>query len=99
MSETDRDSEADLTLADLSKSSGLSVVQITEYVQEGFFEVSGDDEQHWRFSEMHLVHFQKVVRLEQDLRLNPAGAILAVELRNEVEALKRQLRLVSDQNS
>jgi chaperone modulatory protein CbpM len=98
MSDTDQDDHAELTLADLCKSCGLSTAQITAYVQEGLFEVSGDDARHWRFSETHLVIFQKVVRLEQDLRLNPAGAVLVFELMNEIDVLKRQLRHFGAEN-
>jgi len=98
MSETDPGDKTELTLADLCESCGLSAVQITAYVQEGLFEVSGDDARHWRFSETHLVIFQKVVRLEQDLRLNPAGAVLAFELMNEIDVLKRQLRHLGADN-
>jgi len=92
MSKINQNDIAHLTLEDVCKSSGLTIVQITEYIQEGLFEVRGDDKEHWRFSETHLVMFQKVLRLEQDLRLNPAGAVLALELMAEIENLKKRLR-------
>lgn len=98
MSETDQNEADEFTLSDICKSSGLTVVQVTEYIQEGLFEVSGDDSQVWRFSQIHLVMVQKVSRLEQDLRLNPAGAVLAMEMMAEIEDLKQRLCRTAAEN-
>ena len=62
------------------------------YVEEGLIEVSGPDTQSWRFTRTHIVHLQKAHRLEQDLRLNPAGSVLVLELQAQIERLQARLR-------
>ena len=52
----------------------------------------GDDITRWRFSEISVVRIQKAYRLEKDLRLNPAGAALALELMSQIEELKIQIK-------
>lgn len=82
---------AKLTIMDICISSGLSVMQLTDYIEEGLIDVTGSDVEQWRFSETHLILIKKVSRLEQDLRLNSAGAVLALELMREIERLRKKL--------
>jgi chaperone modulatory protein CbpM len=96
MTANDRAERAELTLEDMCESCGLSADELIAYLKEGLVDVEGDDKTRWRFTEIHLIHFQKVVRLERDLRLNPAGAVLALELLGEIESLKKRLKLLED---
>ncbi len=80
-----------LTLDDLCETCGVSEVTIRAYVAEGVIEVNGDDAGRWLFSEITLVRVQKAYRLQRDLRLNAAGAALALELMSQIEALNDQL--------
>jgi chaperone modulatory protein CbpM len=81
-----------LALKDICESCGLSESKIITYIEEGVVEVQGDDVKFWRFSEISMVQIQRVHRLERDLRLNPAGAALALELMSQIEDLKNQLK-------
>ena len=81
-----------MTLDDVCERCGLSSDIIVTYVQEGLVDVSGDDASCWRFSQTHLVYIQKARRLETDLRLNPAGSVLVLELMAQIEKLKNQLK-------
>ena len=83
--------EHKLTLNDICESCGLSESKVRTYIEESVVEVRGDDVKLWRFSEVNMVRIQKACRLEQDLRLNPAGAALALELMSQIEDLKNQL--------
>jgi chaperone modulatory protein CbpM len=65
---------------------------IVEIVAEGIVEPAGDDPKHWRFSGVALTRVQRVVRLQQEFDVNLPGAALALELLEEVERLRRQLR-------
>lgn len=96
MSVNDPAEREDLTLEEICERCGLSVDKLTAYLKEGLVDVEGDDTTRWRFNEVHLIHFQRVVRLERDLRLNPAGAVLALELLDEIESLKKRLKLLED---
>jgi len=84
--------KADLTIDDFCQRCGLSSDVVTTYVEEGLIEVSGPDTQSWKFTRTHIVHLQKAHRLEQDLRLNPAGSVLVLELQAQIERLQARLR-------
>ena len=81
-----------LTLKDICESCGLSESNVRIYIEESVVEVQGDDPKLWRFSEVSMIKIQKANRLERDLRLNPAGAALALDLMSQIEELKNQLR-------
>ena len=83
--------EHKLTLNDICESCGLSESKVRTYIEESVVEVQSDDAKLWRFSEVSIVRIQKAHRLERDLRLNPAGAALALELMSQIEDLKNQL--------
>ena len=84
--------EHKLTLNDICESCGLSESKVRTYIEESVVEVQGDDVKLWRFSEVSVVKIVKAHRLEQDLRLNPAGAALALDLMLQIEELKNQLK-------
>lgn len=96
MSVDDPTERAELTLEEICQRCGLSADKVIAYLKEGLIDVKGDDTMRWRFNEFHLIHFQRVIRLERDLRLNPAGAVLALELLDEIESLKKRLKLLED---
>ncbi len=80
-----------LALNEICETCGLPEAKIKAYIEEGVVEVRGDDITRWRFSEISVVRIQKAYRLERDLRLNPAGAALALELMSQIEELKNQI--------
>ena len=84
--------ERKLALEDICETCGLPESKIITYIEEGVVEVQGGDVKLWRFSELSVVRIQKAVRLEKDLRLNPAGAALALELMSQIEELKNELK-------
>ena len=81
-----------LTLKEVCEHCNLDQKSIVAYIQEGLVEVSGSNTGSWRFSEIHMIHIQKASRLERDLRLNPAGSVLVLELMKEIDKLKKQLK-------
>ena len=81
-----------LALDDICETCGLPEEKIRAYVEEGVVEVRGDNVKRWRFSEVSVVRIQKAYRLEKDLRLNPAGAALALDLMAKIEELRNELR-------
>ena len=87
-----------LTLQDICDQCNLSREVVVAYIEEGLIEVAGSTVSSWRFSEIHLLHIQKANRLEHDLRLNPAGSVLVLELMQQIEQLKNQLKRLQRQN-
>lgn len=81
-----------LTLQDICDQCSLSRETVVAYIEEGLIDVAGDTASGWRFSEIHLLHIQKANRLERDLRLNPAGSVLVLELMQQIEHLKNQIK-------
>ncbi len=88
------DEQAQLTLAELSRACAAQAEHIIELVEEGVLEPAGDEPQLWRFTCVHLRRARVAVRLQRDLGINLAGAALALQLLDEVEALRARLRAI-----
>jgi len=89
--------QPELTLEDVCECCGLSADTVITYVHEGLVDVRGKDATGWRFSQTHMVHIKKASRLEQDLRLNPAGSVLVLELLSQIDDLKNQIKRFEQQ--
>jgi chaperone modulatory protein CbpM len=79
------------TLDELSCSCGKPTTWILALVDEGVIEPAGNDQDNWQFSGHCLRRVRIVKHLESDLGLNLAGAALALELLEEVEALRNRI--------
>jgi chaperone modulatory protein CbpM len=69
---------------------------VIEMVDEGLVEPAGAGPEDWRFRGPALQRVQTALRLSHDLRVNLAGAALALELMDERDDLRRQLRNLRD---
>jgi chaperone modulatory protein CbpM len=85
------DETAMLSLEDLSRMCSVDARHIVEFVEEGVLNVI-EIRSEWHFSGDALRRARLAVRLERDLELNLAGVALAVELIEELEQLRRQLK-------
>ena len=56
----------------------------------------GRDPEHWRFRGASVRRVRCALRLERDLGVNFAGAALALELLEELEALRARLERLGD---
>jgi chaperone modulatory protein CbpM len=86
--------QTDLTLADLSRACAVHAERIIELVEEGVLTPTGDAPQRWRFSGAHMRRASVALRLQRDLGVNLAGAALALELLDELDALRARLRIL-----
>ena len=84
-----------LTLADLCRACGTRTELVVELVEEGVLSPSGEGPEVWRFTGVHLRHARVAIRLQRDLGVNPAGAALALQLMDELEMLRGQLKVAS----
>ena len=80
-----------LSLRDLSRMCSVDERHIVEFVEEGVLNVI-EVRSEWHFSGDALRRARLAVRLQRDLELNLAGVALAVELIEEIEQLRRQLK-------
>src|SRR5271154_6342301 len=81
-----------LTVRDLSRMGAVDERHIVEFVQEGVLSVVEVDTTEWHFSGAALRRARLALRLERDLELNLAGVALALELMDELEHLRRELK-------
>ena len=89
----------DLTLDDLCRGCAEQANVIIELVSEGVIESTAlqpvdalfAHTEHWRFTGAHLHRAKVALRLHRDLGVNFAGAALALELMDELQALRARL--------
>jgi chaperone modulatory protein CbpM len=77
----------ELTLVEISELCAVEVTVIVALVDEGVLEPRGPPGE-WRFPGEALRRATQAVRLQRDLGLNTAGVALALELLDEIAALR-----------
>src|ERR1700728_5210387 len=81
-----------LTVRDLSRMCAVEERHIVEFVEEGVLTAVEVSTAEWHFSGAALRRARLALRLERDLQLNLAGVALALELMDELENLRRELK-------
>jgi chaperone modulatory protein CbpM len=84
---------ADLTVKDLSRMCAVDERHIVEFVEEGVLNVVEVNTTEWHFTGAALRRARLALRLERDLELNLAGVALALQLMEELEHLRRELKV------
>lgn len=82
----------ELTLTDFCGACRVQSDTIVALVDEGVLEPTGGDRLQWRFSGSQLRRATAALRLQQDLGINAAGVALALDLLDEIDRLRAQLR-------
>ncbi|MDD4906552.1 MAG: chaperone modulator CbpM [Methylobacter tundripaludum] len=82
-----------LTLEQLCHACGVHADWVISLVEESIIEPEGDDMHLWRFSGTCLVRVRSALRLQHDLGVNLAGIALALDLMEELENLRAQLKI------
>jgi chaperone modulatory protein CbpM len=83
-----------LTLEQLCHACGVHTDWVISLVEESIIEPQGDQIQVWRFSGDNLVRVRSALRLHHDLGVNLAGIALALDLMEELENLRTQLKIM-----
>lgn len=84
----------ELSLQEFCRLCRVSTDTITTFVAEGVIEPLGAEPAQWRFEVTAVQRVRQAMRLERDLGVNPAGAALALDLIEELEALRARLRYI-----
>lgn len=84
--------QTDVTMADLCRACAVQSDMIIELVHEGVLRPMGQQPDVWRFTGVHIHRARVAVRLQRDLGVNLAGAALALQLMDELDALRAQLQ-------
>jgi len=86
--------EVHLTLVELCQASSASEEYVVAWVYEGVLEPIGEAPEDWRFTGQSLRRARLAWWLTRDLELNPPGVAMALELLDEIAALKAHLKRV-----
>jgi chaperone modulatory protein CbpM len=81
-----------LTVKDLSRMCAVDERHIVEFVEEGVLNVVEINTTEWHFTGTALRRARLALRLERDLELNLAGVALALELMEQLEHLRHELK-------
>jgi chaperone modulatory protein CbpM len=82
-----------LSVDDLSRLCAVDRAAIVELVEEGVLSVIEVAASEWRFPGAALRRARTAVRLQRDLEINLPGVALALELMEELERLRRELKI------
>jgi chaperone modulatory protein CbpM len=80
-----------LSVDELSRLCAVDRAYIVELVEEGVLSVTAVDAEQWRFAGTALRRARTALRLQRDLEINLPGVALALELMEELDALRREL--------
>ena len=86
------DDQVYLSLTEISDACSTRTEWVVELVEEGILEPSGEERSHWQFSGNSLSRAVRARHLQHDLEINLAGVALALDLMEEIEALRSRLR-------
>jgi len=89
--------QTDLTLSEVSQACAVRVETIVELVDEGVLSPIGREPHRWRFTGTHLRRATVAIRLQRDLGVNLAGAALALQLMDELDALLARFHRIGSQ--
>ena len=81
-----------LTLEQLCRACGVHAEWVISLVEESIIEPQGDEIHLWRFSGASLTRARSALRLQRDLGINLAGIALALDLMEELDKLRKQIK-------
>lgn len=81
-----------LTLVELCQACNAEQEHVLAWVFEGVLEPAGASPQDWTFGGESLRRAQLALRLSRDLEINPPGVALALDLLDEIAALRTRLQ-------
>lgn len=102
------DEQLELSLAELCRACQVPAERVLEFVEHGVIEplvpASGREPAQaatragaeWRFQAISIRRVRSAERLSQDLGVNLAGVALALDLLDELEALRARLRRIGE---
>ena len=83
--------DSEVTLAQLCEVCAVHAEVVEAMVEEGIVAPIGGGVIKWRFTRNSVVRVRTVLRMQRDLRVNLAGAALALDLLERIEALNERL--------
>lgn len=81
-----------LSLDELSRICAVEAQRIVELVEEGIVGIIAVQTGEWSFAGTSVRRARLALRLQRDLEINLAGVALALDLMDDIEQLRRELR-------
>lgn len=81
-----------VSFTEFTRLCGASDPVLRTMVSEGLLDPQGGHPEEWRFSGVQVRRARRALRLQRDLELNLAGAALALDLLDEIDALRQRIR-------
>jgi len=91
------DEQTVVTLRELCRSCAVDAEFVETLVEHGILDPTGSRGPHWSFPASSLRRTRVTIRLQRDLGVNIAGAALALDLLERIDALEARLRRESSQ--
>jgi chaperone modulatory protein CbpM len=89
------DEQTRISVTELTRVCGVSIDEVRMMVGEGMLQPrDGGSPERWSFSGVEVRRARRALRLQRDLELNLAGTALALDLLDEIEQLRRRVRLL-----
>ena len=84
--------QIEFTLEELCRACAADSGQVLALVHEGVLAPAGETPERWRFGGLALPRARTALRLARELDIGLAGAAVVMDLLDEIEALRAQLR-------
>ena len=91
------DEKIHLSLDELAQRCAVQVDVVIALVHEGALEPAGERPEEWYFTGPDLIRMLRARRLQEDLEVNLPGVALALDLLEELDTLRSQLRQMEQQ--
>lgn len=88
------EAQFELSFDELCEACHVSPDFIRELIEYGAIEPRGISIEVWRFNPDHMRRIQTVKRLQNDLDVNLAGAVLVVDLMDQIEEMRAQIEFL-----
>lgn len=88
------DERVSYSLSEVCRVCGSETEWVVELVEQGILQPTGARRQEWQFRGSSVHTALKARRLQNDLGLNLAGVALALDLLDEIEALRSRLGML-----
>lgn len=84
-------------LKDVCEVCGVHAERVVEMVEAGIIEAWGEKPTSWRFSAVSVMRSRKALRLQRDLEINTPGLAVTLDLLDEVDSLRDQVKALTQQ--
>jgi chaperone modulatory protein CbpM len=85
------------SLKEVCEACGVHAECVVEMVEAGVIEPRGDKPTTWRFSAVSIMRSRKALRLQRDLEIDIPGIAVTLDLLDEVESLRNQVKSLKQQ--